>query len=135
MWGAESTTFGDRQFDYRAGQALVVSVEMLAFGTVSQASPTEPYLGVIIEFNLGLMREVLESLEGSDAPPAGSSDAGGVFVTNFGGPLADCALRMVRLLDTPPAIPFLAPAIMREICYWLLSGPHGGEVAAARWRR
>ena len=22
----------------------------------------------------------------------------------------------------------LYPAIMREICYWLLSGPHGGEV-------
>jgi hypothetical protein len=26
------------------------------------------------------------------------------------------------------AIPILYPAIMREICYWLLTGPHGGEV-------
>jgi AraC-like DNA-binding protein len=43
--------------------------------------------------------------------------------------LADCALRAVRLLDTPKAIPMLYPAIMREICYWLLTGPHGGEVA------
>jgi len=49
-------------------------------------------------------------------------------VTNFDGPLADCALRMVRLLGTPQAIPVLYPAIMREICYWLLSGPEGGEV-------
>lgn len=51
-----------------------------------------------------------------------------MFVTNFDGPLLDCALRMVRLLNTPPAIPHIYPSIMREICYWLLTGPHGGEV-------
>jgi hypothetical protein len=118
--------FGDKRFDYGAGQALVVSVEMPAFGTVAEASPTEPYLGVIIEFDLGLMREVVDSL---NTLPRVSSDVGrGVFVTNFDGPLADCALRMVRLLETPQAIPILYPGIMREICYWLLTGPHGGEV-------
>jgi AraC-like DNA-binding protein len=125
--GAKWTTFGDRRFEYRAGQALVVTVEIPAFGTVAEASPTEPYLGVIIEFDLGLMREVMEHL---DAPPPGASgDVGrGVFVTDFDGPLADCALRMVRLLETPQAIPILYPGIMREICYWLLTGPHGGEI-------
>jgi transcriptional regulator GlxA family with amidase domain len=34
----------------------------------------------------------------------------------------------MRLLQTPRAIPILYPAIMREICYWLLTGPYGGEV-------
>lgn len=124
--GAKWAIFGHKRFDYGAGQALVVSIEMPAFGTVAEASPTEPYLGVIIEFELGLMREVIDSL---DTLPRVSSDVGrGVFVTNFDGPLADCALRMVRLLETPQAIPVLYPAIMREICYWLLTGPHGGEV-------
>src|ERR1700689_2765196 len=45
--GAKSAIFGDQRFDYRAGQALVVSVEMPGFGTVAEASPSEPYLGVI----------------------------------------------------------------------------------------
>jgi transcriptional regulator GlxA family with amidase domain len=53
----------------------------------------------------------------------------GIFVTDFRGPLADCALRLVRLLDTPEAIPTLHPLIMREICYWLLTGPHGSDAA------
>jgi AraC-like DNA-binding protein len=131
--GAKWTTFGDRRFEYRTGQALVVTVEMPAFGTVAEASQSEPYLGVIIEFDLGLMREVMQSLDTESlAPlPIGSSDMRrGVFVTNFDGPLADCARRMVRILETPQAIPILYPAIMREICYWLLSGPHGGEVIA-----
>ena len=124
--GAKWAIFGNRRFDYGAGQALVVSVEMPALGTVAEASPTEPYLGVIIEFNLAVMHEVMDSL---DTLPTVTGDVGrGVFVTNFDGPLADCALRMVRLLETPQAIPVLYPAIMREICYWLLSGPHGSEV-------
>ena len=129
--GTKWTTFGDRRYEYGAGQALVVTVVMPAFATVVEATPAKPYLGVIIEFDLGLMREVMESLiaESLDTPPPVSGAARkGVFVTNFGGPLADCALRMVRLLDMPQAIPILYSAIMREICYWLLSGPEGAEV-------
>lgn len=125
--GAKWSMFGDRRYDYRAGQALVVSVEMPAFGRVVKASPAEPYLGVVIEFDLAVMRDVMERL---DTPPRPETHLEhGVFVTDFEGPLADCVLRMVRLLDTPQAIPILAPLAMREICYWLLTGPHGSEVA------
>jgi AraC-like DNA-binding protein len=126
LQGAKSTIFGDQRYDYGAGQALVVSVEMPAFSRVAEASPTEPYLGIILEFDLAVMREVMEELE---TAPEGSRKVGrGVCVTNFDGPLADCALRMVRLLDTPEAIQVLYPAVMREICYWLLTGPQGGDV-------
>lgn len=125
--GAKWSTFGDKRYDYRAGQALVVSVELPAMSRIVQASPDEPYLCVVIEFDLSLMREVMEQL---DRPPASQSELGhGVFVTDFDGPLADCVQRAIRLLDTPRAIPVIAPMIMREICYWLLAGPHGGEVA------
>ena len=131
--GAKWTVFGDKRLDYRAGQALVVSLEMPALSAVAEASRAEPYLGAIIEFDLAVMREVAGSLPQLSA---GKNDNGkedsergrGVFVTNFDGPLADCALRLVRLLETPQAIPVLYPAIMHEICYWLLSGPQGGEV-------
>lgn len=47
--GAKSTMFGDSRFDYHAGQALVVSVELPAFSTIVEASSSEPYMGVIIE--------------------------------------------------------------------------------------
>jgi AraC-like DNA-binding protein len=125
--GAKWTTFGGKRYDYRAGQALVVSVELPAMSRIVQASPDEPYLCVVIEFDLGLMREVMEQL---DRPPASEGELGhGVFVTDFDGPLADCVQRAIRLLDTPRAIPVIAPMIMREICYWLLAGAHGGEVA------
>ena len=130
--GAKSTTFGATRFDYRAGQALVVGVDMPVVSRITEASPRAPYLAVVLELDPGVMRDVLEEL---DAPPAAGGPAEfGAFVAggagpDGAGPLADCALRAVRLLDTPRAIPVLYPAILREVCYWLLTGPHGGAVA------
>ncbi len=125
--GAKWVMFGDRRFDYRAGQALVVNVEMPLYGRVAEASPSEPYLGLIIEFDPAILREVLEGL---GAPPVpGDDPRPGLFVADLDEPLADCVLRLVRLLATPAAIATLRPLILREICYWLLTGPHGGEIA------
>lgn len=125
--GAKWATFGDNRLEYRAGQALVVGVETPSIGRVVEASPGKPCLVLAFELDLATLRSVAEGL---DQPPRASGKPGrGVFVSDFQGPLADCALRLVRLLDTPKAIPTLHPLIMREICYWLLTGPHGGDVA------
>jgi len=125
--GAKWATFGKTRYEYRAGEALVVGVEAPSIGKVMEARPGKPCLVLAFELDLAIMRSVAEEM---DTPPQPSGEVGrGVFVTDFQGPLADCALRLVRLLDTPKAIPTLYPIIMREICYWLLSGPHGGDVA------
>jgi AraC-like DNA-binding protein len=125
--GAKWATFGAHRLEYKAGQALVIGVETPSTGRVVEASPGEPCLVLAFELDLAIMRSVAEEL---DTPPKASGTPGhGVFVTDFQGPLADCALRLVRLLETPKAISTLYPGIMREICYWLLTGPHGGDVA------
>jgi AraC-like DNA-binding protein len=125
--GSKQSVFGNRRYEYGPGQALVVSVEMPAFSRVAAASPDEPFLGVIIGLDRKLMSEVLDSLV---TPVKVSAQVPrGVFVTDYDGPLADCVMRLLRLLDTPEAIPHVAPLVMREIAYWLLSGPHAADVA------
>lgn len=127
LQGAKWTSFEGKRVHYRAGEALVVNVEMPLFGTVAPASPKEPYLGIVIEFGLAILQEVIEGLD--NAPQAGKvNKEGGIFVTDLTDALNDCALRSLRLLDTPKAIPILYPGIMREICYLLLTGPDGGHV-------
>jgi AraC-like DNA-binding protein len=124
--GAKQVTFGDDVFDYSEMQALVVSVELPAFSRITRASRKEPFLGIALEFDIGVMRNVMEELE---ALPKPNPDVGlGVFVDDLSGPLADCLLRLVQMLSTPKAIPILYPLVMREICFWLLTGPNGGEV-------
>jgi AraC-like DNA-binding protein len=126
--GAKWAMFGSTQLEYRAGQALVVSVEMPGLGRVVEASPSEPYLGLIVEFDPAMMREMAGQ---GNAPlkSQGEAAGSGIFVLDLDSPLADCILRLVRLLDMPGAIPTLSPLIMREICYWLLTSPYGGEIA------
>lgn len=125
--GAKWAIFGGDRLEYRAGQALVIGVETPSVGRVIEANPGQPCLVLAFGLDLAVMRSVADGL---DTPPKASGEPGrGVFVTDFQGPLADCALRLVRLLDTPKAIPALYPGIMRETCYWLLTGPHGGDIA------
>ncbi len=128
LQGAKATLFGDQRFIYGAGQALVVSVELPAFSRVIEASPDKPYLGIILELDLAILREVRDALV--DPPKPSSKGGRGVCAATFEGPLTDCALRMVRLLDTPKAIPVLYPAIMREISYWLITGAQGPDIVA-----
>ena len=127
LQGAKWATFGDQRFDYRAGQALVVSIEMPSRGTVSAASATEPFLGIVIEFDRAILQEVIEQL-GARVAGAELDKTQGAFVMNLSEPLLDCALRGLRLLETPQAIPILYPGIMHEICYWLLTGPGGRHI-------
>jgi transcriptional regulator GlxA family with amidase domain len=59
---------------------------------------------------------------------SGRTEDFSVFVEDLREPLADCLVRLIRLLSMPNAIPILYPSIMREICFWLLTGPHADEV-------
>jgi hypothetical protein len=124
--GAKQVLFGDRLFDYGEMQALAVSVELPGIGRVTRASVDEPYLGIILQFDLGILRDVMRQI---DPPPTPDENAGtGVFVMDIEGPLTDCIERLIRMLGTPKAIPVLYPAIMREISYWLLTGESAHEI-------
>lgn len=125
--GEKQVTFGDATLTYRAGQALIINVEVPAVGRVTRASRERPLIGMVLELDTAILRNVMEEL---DAPPAPNDFVGlGAFVADFVGPLADCVVRLVGLLKTPKAVPVLQPAIMREISFWLLTGPHGSEVS------
>ncbi|AIC30429.1 AraC family transcriptional regulator protein (plasmid) [Rhizobium etli bv. mimosae str. IE4771] len=124
--GGKELHLGEQRLNYRTMECLVVSVGVPATGQIIEASEAAPYVGVMIDFDVATLREVLEQL---DSPPAQAEASGPcAFVAKVDQPLADCILRLVRMLATPKAIPVLAPSIVREICFWLLSGPHGGEL-------
>nr|WP_305038009.1 AraC family transcriptional regulator [Neorhizobium galegae] len=124
--GAKEILFGEDRLRYGSMQCLVVSMEMPASGRIVQASPEVPYLGVTIDLDVAMLREVLEQLDTSPVAPAGHGRC--VFVAQVDEPLAECVVRLIRMAQTPKAIPILYPSVMREICYWLLTGPNGGEL-------
>lgn len=124
--GRKELLFGDEMLSYGAMECLVVSVELPASGRIVEASQAAPYVGVTIDLDVTTMREIVEQLHEPPAPPSGQGPC--TFVSRVDEPLADCIRRLVRMSGTPKAIPILYPAIMREICFWLLSSPRGGEL-------
>lgn len=127
LQGGKEMSFGDELLTYGAMQCLVISVEIPSSGRIARASLDEPFVGVTLDFDVAMMREVLQQLA---SPPAPTSNVGpSVFVGEVSDQLADNILRLIRLCDTPDAIPVLYPSVMREICYWLLTGPHGGDLS------
>jgi AraC-like DNA-binding protein len=124
--GAKQVTLGDKSLHYDELQCLIISIDLPAIGRVTRASAAEPYLAIALEFDVQVMREVMEEL---DSPPQPTDGVGAaIFVDTMVPPLTDCMLRLMRMLETPQATPVLYPAIMREICFWLLTGANGGEV-------
>jgi AraC-like DNA-binding protein len=127
LQGAKWATFGEKRYKFAAGQGLMVAVDVPSRGTVTVASPEKPYLGLEIELDFAIMQEVAEEIENA-ITVSGKPRACGAFVLDLNPQLLDCARHAIRLLETPEAIPTLYPGIMREVCYWLLTGPGGNQV-------
>ncbi|WP_317932768.1 AraC family transcriptional regulator [Halioxenophilus sp. WMMB6] len=125
--GCKRVLLGSEAFNYSPGNFLVVSVDLPVIGEITQASAASPYLGLQIELNQKLLTEIL--LEA----PLANIDRGlktrACFVGHMDAPLAETALRLARLWQTPADIPLLAPLYKRELFYRLLQSPHGDAIA------
>src|ERR1700733_12828345 len=100
--GAKAAVFGDKTVHYGAGHALIATLEIPGVGWVAEASPDVPMLGIAIELDLAVLRSVFGELE--KPPPASTTLRHGVVVTRVDGGLADCLVRLVRLLAMPRAV-------------------------------
>ncbi|MDE1567079.1 AraC family transcriptional regulator [Aquabacter sediminis] len=125
LQGAKEIIVGEDTLRYGAMECLAVGMTLPATGHIIEASPDAPYAGLMLELDVAMIRDVLEQLE---VPPVPAVSGPCLFVRQVDDPLAECVLRLLRMCETPKAFPILFPSIMREICYWLLTGPNGGEL-------
>ncbi|HTG37660.1 AraC family transcriptional regulator [Sphingomonas sp.] len=125
--GAKEILFGDTTLHYGVMECLIVSLELPAKGWMVGATHEDPFTGINIEIDVSVLREVLQQLPAPQRPgPLSDSCA---FVGQVDAPLADCMMRFVRLAQAPDAAAMLYPSAMRELCYWLLTGPYGHKIA------
>ncbi|RZA10299.1 MAG: AraC family transcriptional regulator, partial [Proteobacteria bacterium] len=120
--GAKQVWLGEQVLDYSEGEALLVSVLLLAKGVITRASAERPFLGVSIELDVAVLREVAAMLGPEEARPPITP---GLSVHVLGPEIIDCMVRMARLLQTPESLPILYPGLLRELSYWLLKRDTG----------
>lgn len=125
--GAKQVLLEEEIYRYAPPQFLAVSVDLPLLGQVIEASTAQPYLCLQIEIDPRQIGELMA--QSNDAPHSRGETGRGLFVGTLDGATQEAVLRIARLLETPRDIPVLAPMMLREFHYRLLSGDHGPAIA------
>jgi AraC-like DNA-binding protein len=119
--GEKDVVLGDVTFHCTPSHYLVSSVDLAVCGTAFHAAQGVPFLSLMLELDLNLVRE-LAIETGRDSEPERA--VRGIALGRLDEPLRECFVRLIKLLDTPEDVPHLAPLIKREIYFRLLRGEH-----------
>jgi AraC-like DNA-binding protein len=124
--GAKRLALGDRVLDYGAGHYVVASVDMPIIGQFTEASPERPALGFGLVLKPAAVAELL--LQDNDRPRPHGPAAPALAVSQAGDELVDAVVRLLRLLDSPRDREVLAPLVIREILWRVITGDQAGTV-------
>lgn len=116
--GRKRLFLGDEEFFYDSDHYLIASLDVPVCGQVV----VPPTLGVTLALEPAVLAALLLELP-PDVVDASASTA--VTVNHLEDDLREPLVRLLRLLDRPQEIPFMAPLIEREILFRLLLGPRG----------
>jgi AraC-like DNA-binding protein len=123
--GSKEVLLADETYRYDPAQCLLVSVDLPVSARVVEASPARPCLMLRVTLDTAAVGEFLA--DGLTDPPGGPPGLG-LAVTPMEPSLVDAVGRLVALLDTPNDVAPLAPLVLREITYRVLTGPQGARL-------
>ena len=120
---------GGRVYTYDPYNYLVLTVP-LPFECETEASPSQPLLGVSIRADLSVLSELMMNM---DAPafPASAPEPLGICSTPLNKPLSEAVTRLLEHLTNPETARILGPQTVREITYHVLCGEQGNALRAA----
>jgi len=121
--GTKRVMTGQGTFDFGAGDCLLIAADVPTISQVTRADASAPYYSLVFDLDPvvieGLVLEMDVAQEALGAP---------VRVEPTEAEVADAALRLMRLLDRPAAMPVLTAQTIRELHFWLLAGRHGPAI-------
>jgi AraC-like DNA-binding protein len=124
--GGKVVLLGKTRYVYDTRHFLLASVDLPVIGQVLKASAAKPYLGVRIDLDPVSVGSVL--VEMRPRLPVSSGNAKAIAVSEVRPDLLEATLRLLRLVDTPEDIPVVAPLVIREIIYRLLTCDQGARL-------
>lgn len=117
--GFKRSMIGNEEYNYGEEHCMVVGVDMPGIYHITKASSEEPFLSMSLKLDRYIITQLLAEL-----PPltqSGSESPKAIVVSETPLAVLKAFIRLVDLLDTPERIPVLAPMIIREIHFHLLT--------------
>jgi AraC-like DNA-binding protein len=125
--GAKTVIVGQEIYEYDASRMLVFSVALPIASQVTQASASEPYLGLKLDLDPQKIAELVLKVYPHGLPQA--QDRRAIYVSPLAGGIINATIRLMECLGKPGDAELLAPLITEEILIRLLRSPIGIRVA------
>ncbi|MBZ5657394.1 MAG: AraC family transcriptional regulator [Acidobacteriia bacterium] len=125
--GAKTVIVGQEVYEYDPSRMIVFSVALPVAAQVTQASHSEPYLALKLDFQPRKIAELVLKVFPHGVPPV--QDRSAVYVTPADESVVNAATRLMECLAQPGEAELLAPLVMDEILIRLLRSPIGVRVA------
>lgn len=119
--GRKRVSIGGRKYFYDPANYFVINRATRLQAEILEASPSHPFLSMILEIPAAAVAEVLiESLPSLDAQRTADADEEAAYVSKFDGDLRDAVTRFLKTLDDDSERRLLGPLFLREIVFRLL---------------
>jgi AraC-like DNA-binding protein len=125
--GAKTVIVGQEVYEYDPSRMLVFSVALPIAAQITQASHSEPYLGLRLDLDPHKIAELVLRVYPHGLPPIQERRA--VYVTPVDMSILNAATRLFECLAQPGDTELLAPLVVDEILIRLLRSPIGVRVA------
>lgn len=128
LQGTKQVTMGAQTLTFGPGDSLLITADVPTVSQVTAASPARPYLSLVLDLEPAVIADLTMQMQGGAVP-----DGAAVRFEPTDGEVSDAALRLMRLLERPEAVPVLHAQRVRELHYWLLEGRHGAAIRRLGW--
>ena len=147
--GGKQAVIGAESYEYGCGQFLLSSVDMpSSIKIVTEEG--KPYLALVVELDIPLLSQIFDEMDSAevsgilssferdkgrerseeDEALASSQTSSSIRIGEVTPELLNAFLRLARIVDDKEKARFVAPLILREIHYYLASGPFGSYLRA-----
>ncbi len=121
--GAKHVMLGEDRFRYDPNHYLISTVGLPTISQIDVASPEEPYLGLRLVLDPAVVTSTM--VESGLVHRQNDSGVKAIAVSTLDADLLNACVRLVRLLHSIDQYRVLAPLVIREIVYRLLTGEQG----------
>jgi AraC-like DNA-binding protein len=124
--GSKEVLLAGERYRYDPAHYLITTLELPAMAQIIEASRERPYLSFRLILDAAVVTSVV--VESGTVQVRGAAGTKAIDVSPVDADLLDATVRLVRLIENPPQYRMLAPLIIREIVYRLLTGAQGNRL-------
>ncbi len=121
LQGEKQAVLGTEKLTYNANQLVVTAIDIPAVGSITKASPDNPFMTLILDLDSYLISQLLTE----SVYPHTETASHGMGITKADETILDAFYRLISLVEQPERQKVMAPMIIKEIHYLLLTSPLG----------